>query len=133
MQELALVSVVAGALIIAVRGPSVLAPAAAVSAYRWVLETQARIRSLGVVVAALGGVMIVSAHGSDQGAAWVISIVGWLWGLGALLLMLVFTSLYREVAGGILDAIDDPAVVRALGVLGTLFGAFLVYLGIGVF
>ena len=32
-----------------------------------------------------------------------------------------------------MDALDDSAVLRVLGAIGTLFGAFLVYLGIGVF
>jgi hypothetical protein len=133
MNELALVSVAAGAVIIAVRGPFVLAPAASSAGGRWLIASSARIRVAGVLFAALGLAMIASAQSSAQGAAWVISIVGWFWALAAVFLLLIFTSFYRQIALGIMDALDDRAVMRVLGAIGTLFGAFLVYLGIGVF
>ena len=133
MSQLALVSVIAGAVIIAVRGPFVLAPTASSAAGRWLIASRARIRVAGVIFAALGLVMILSAHGSNQGTAWVISIVGWLWALAAVFLLLIFTSFYQRIALGIMDALDDSAVLRFLGAFGAVFGAFLVYLGIGVF
>ena len=133
MNQLALVSVVAGAIIIGVRGPFVLAPTASSAAGRWLIASRARIRVAGVIFAALGLVMILSAHGSNQGTAWVISIVGWLWALAAVFLLLIFTSFYQRIALGIMDALDDSAVLRFLGAFGAVFGAFLVYLGIGVF
>ena len=64
MNPLALVSVVAGAVIIAVRGPFVIAPAASSAAGRWLIASRARIRVAGVIFAALGLAMILSAHGS---------------------------------------------------------------------
>ena len=132
MNQLALVSVVAGAVIIAVRGPFVLAPAASSAGGRWLIASSARIRVAGVLFAALGLAMILSAQSSAQGAALVISILGWLWMLAAVFLLLIFTSLYQRIAVRIMDLLNDSAVLRWLGVIGTLFGAFLVYLGIGV-
>ena len=58
MSQLALVSVVAGAVIIAVRGPFVLAPAASSAGGRWLIASSARIRVAGVLFAALGLAMI---------------------------------------------------------------------------
>ncbi len=133
MSELALVSVVAGAVIIAVRGPFVLAPAASSAAGRWLIASRARIRAAGVIFGTLGLAMILSAHGATQPGAWVISIVGWFWALAAFFLLLIFTSFHQRIAGGILDALDDLALLRVIGAIGTLFGGFLVYLGIGVF
>jgi hypothetical protein len=133
MTQLALASVVAGAVIIAVRGPFVLAPAASSAGGRWLIASRARIRVAGVLFAALGLAMISSAQGSAQGASLVVYIVGWLWALAAVFLLLIFTSLYQRIAVGIMNALDDSAVLRVLGAIGTLFGAFLVYLGIGVF
>ena len=133
MTQLALVSVVAGAVIIAVRAPFVLAPAASAVRGRRLIASSARIRVAGVIFAALGLAMILSAHGAAQGAAWVISILGWLWMLVSVFLVLIFTSFYQRIALGIMDALDDSAVLRVLGAIGTLFGGFLVYLGIGVF
>ena len=133
MNELALVSVVAGAVIIAVRVPFVLAPAGAAAVARRFIASSTGIRVAGVLFAVLGLAMILSARGSAQGAAWVISILGWFWVLAAVFLLLIFTSFYQRVAVGIMDALDEPALLRLLGVVATLFGAFLVYLGIGVF
>jgi hypothetical protein len=133
MSQLALVSVVAGAVIIAVRGPFVLAPAASAAGGRWLIASTARIRLAGVVFAALGLAMILSAQDSAETAALAVSIVGWLWLLAAVFLLLIFTSLYQKIARGMLDALDDSAVLRVIGAIGTLIGAFLVYLGIAVF
>ena len=132
MDRLALVSVVAGAVMIVARGPMVVAPSVTVAAYRWLLASHARIRIMGVFIAALGLVMTRAAHGAEQDAAWVISILGWLF-LFATVFLLIFTSFYQKIALGFMDAVDDPAVLRVLGVIGALFGAFLIYLGIGVF
>ena len=133
MTQLALLSVVAGALIIAVRGPFVLAPAASFAGSRWLIASKARLRVAGVIFAALGLAMISSAQSSAQGAALVVSILGWLWVLGAVFLLLIFTSLYQRFIARIMNALEDSAVPRVAGVIGTLFGALLVYLGIGVF
>jgi len=133
MNELALVSVVAGAVIIAVRVPFVLAPLAAAAFARRFIASSAGIRVAGVLFAVLGLAMILSARGSAERAAWVISILGWFWVLAAVFLLLIFTSFYQRVAAGIMDALDEPALLRLLGVVATLFGAFLVYLGIAVF
>jgi hypothetical protein len=133
MNELAVVSVVAGAIIIAVRGPFVFAPAATAAVARQFIASNAGIRVAGVIFATLGLAMILSAQGSAEGAAWVISILGWFWVLAAVFLLLIFTSFYQRVAVGIMDALDEPALLRLLGVVATLFGAFLVYLGISVF
>jgi hypothetical protein len=133
MSQLALVSVVAGALIIAVRGPFVVAPAASAAGTRWLIASRARIRVAGVIFAALGLAMIFFAQSSAQGAALVISILGWLWVLPAVFLLLIFTSLYQRLVLGIMNALDDSALLRFIGLIGTVFGVFLVYLGIWVF
>ena len=133
MTQLALVSVVAGAIIIAVRGPFILAPAASSAASRWLIASRARVRVAGALFAVLGLAMIFSSQSSAQGAALVISILGWLWVLAAVFLLLIFTSLYQRFIVGIMNALEDSVVLRVAGVIGTLFGAFLVYLGIAVF
>jgi hypothetical protein len=133
MSQLALVSVIAGIVIIAVRAPFVLAPAASAAGGRWLIASRARIRVAGALFAALGLAMIFYAQGSTQWAALVVSILGWLWLLAAVFLLLIFTSLYQRIAVRIMDALDDSAVLRVIGAVATLFGAWLVYLGIAVF
>ena len=132
MDHLALVSVVAGAVMIVARGPMIVAPSVTVKAYRWLLGSHARIRVMGVFIAPLGLAMVLSAQGADRGAAWVISILGWLF-LLATVFLLIFAPFYQQLALGVMDAIDDRVVLRFLGAIGGLFGAFLIYLGIGVF
>jgi hypothetical protein len=132
VDHLALVSVVAGAVMIVARGPMIVAPSVTVNAYRWLLGSHARIRAMGVFIAPLGLAMVLSSQGADQGAAWFISILGWLF-LLATVFLLIFASFYQKLALGVMDAVDDPVVLRFLGAIGGLFGAFLIYLGIGVF
>ena len=133
MSQLALVSVIAGVVIIAVRAPFALAPAAAAAGGRWLIASTARIRVAGVLFATLGLAMIASAQSSTRWEALVVSILGWLWLLAAVFLLLIFTSLYQRIAVVIMNALDDSAVLRVIGVVATLFGAWLVYLGIAVF
>jgi hypothetical protein len=133
MTQLALMSVVAGAVIIAVRAPFLLAPEVSTAGGRWLIASRARIRVAGALFAPLGLAMAYAASGSDQGAAWVISILGWFWLLAAVFLLLIFTPLYQRIALVIMDVLDDPTVMRVLGAISVLFGALLVYLGVGVF
>ena len=129
MSQLALVSVVAGSIVIAARAPLVLTPAASSTGIRWLIGSDTRIRVAGGFFGVIGVAMILSANGSDHDAAWVILIGGWAWVVAASVLV-GNPSFYRDIVQRMLR---DPWRMRALGAIGALFGAFVVYLGIGVY
>jgi hypothetical protein len=64
MNELSLVYVAVGVLVIVVRGPLIFAPAATIDFYRRLLATDARVRVMGVVVGAVGLALIAEGRGS---------------------------------------------------------------------
>jgi hypothetical protein len=93
MPELAVLSIALGLLIAVARGPMVVAPRATLAAYRRVLETDVRVRMLGVGLASLGLGLIVFARGSDAGAARFLFAFGWLLAaIAALFGLILFRS-----------------------------------------
>ena len=130
MSELAIVSVVVGTLIVATRGPLVVAPVATLGAYRWLLASDSRVRVLGVCGMVLGLALALSARGVEGTAAGFLEGFGWVMVVGVLLLLMVFPRFYRELAASVFDAIEDAA--PALGALGVAFGILFIYLGLAV-
>jgi uncharacterized protein YjeT (DUF2065 family) len=130
MSELAIVTTAFGVLIVLVRGPLIFAPQATLGIYRKLLETHARIRVVGVCVAALGIALALSARGVDQTAAQVIFALGCLMGLFAAIPLLVYPSVYKGLADSFLAAVDDSTTLRAFGVLAVGIGAVFLYLGL---
>ncbi len=130
MSGLAIVSVVVGILIVATRGPLVVAPVATLGVYRALLASDSRVRLIGVCVIALGLALALSARGMEGAAAGFLGGFGWVMAVGAVLLLLAFPRFYRELAVSVLDAIEDAA--PALGAVGVAFGVLFVYLGLAV-
>ena len=129
LTQLAIVSVVAGIVVIAARAPLAIAPVASSTGIRWLIGSDARIRVAGGFFGVIGVAMILAANASDHDTAWVIRIGGWAWAVAAFMLV-VAPSVYRGIAQRVLQ---DSLRMRALGAIGALFGAFVVYLGIGVY
>ena len=78
ISNLALVSIIFGAIIILARGPFIFAPEAS---RKFLLESifanNTRIRIIGIFVVALGMIMANVAQGYDQTAALIIKYFGW--------------------------------------------------------
>jgi hypothetical protein len=133
MPELAVVSIALGILIVVARGPMVVAPQATLGAYRRVLETDARVRMLGVGLASLGLGLIVFARGSDAGAARFLFVFGWLLAAIAVLFGLILTSFFRRTASSFVNFLDDSidsAILRITGVIALGVATFFIYLGV---
>jgi hypothetical protein len=133
MPELAVVSIALGILIVVARGPMVVAPQATLGAYRRVLETDARVRMLGVGLASLGLGLIVFARGSDAGAARFLFVFGWLLAAIAVLFGLILTSFFRRIASSFVNFLDDSidsAILRITGVIALGVATFFIYLGV---
>jgi drug/metabolite transporter (DMT)-like permease len=133
MSDSGLVAIALGVLVIALRGPLIFAPEATTHFYRMLLATHTRVRSVGVVIGALGVALIVTFQEPQGALPWVLAGLGWLLAAGAVFL-LTLPSLYKRLADSVFDAVEDgrtvdPALVRGAGVLSVIVGALLIYWG----
>ncbi len=134
MSALGIACIVLGILVILSRGPPIFAPEATLRVYRNLIATNARLRVVGFVLAALGAALVRSGWGVDGLATQALSVLGWLLcfaGLAALL----FPGPWRRVGDSVLSSASesvDTALLRVLGVIAVAVGAAVVYLGLRV-
>jgi hypothetical protein len=133
MSHLALVSIALGTILIAARGPMLLAPAGTLGTYRSLIQSNARVRVLGVFGLLLGLAAIAAASGSEGTGAWVIWVWGWLALVVCALFVVPLASAYRRVAEAFLGSLENSNLTRTLGAVNIAIGALLVYLGLCVF
>jgi hypothetical protein len=133
MSSLAIISIVFGVFIVAVRTPLIFVPEATVAIYRKLISTNTKIRIMGICLVPLGLAMITIAMDSQQAAAMIIVVFGWIVAFIAVVLCLLFASIYKKIVEEFLDAIDDSSVFRLIGIIGTALGAFFIYLGLFVY
>ena len=131
MAPLAVACVALGLLVIVLRAPLIVAPEATLQAYRKVLASTARTRSVGVVVLTLGLTIAVPAWGSSRTLVGVLAVLGWLLSFSGALL-LVFPSAFRLLADDLLRSMSeavDEAFLRIMVVIAVAVGAALIYVG----
>ena len=131
MSEIAIVCVVLGVLIIATRGPLIFAPEQTLGVYRRVIQSDAGVRVIGILVGAIGAALVLAGRGPE--ASWtavLLVVAAFLASFAAL--MLLWPSLFRRLAETMLDIVSDSTVLRAVGVLAVALGAGLIYLGLRV-
>ena len=116
-----------GILIIATRGPLILAPEGTLRVYRSVLATSGRVRAMGCVLAPFGLAALLATEGAEGTLSHVIAFFGWALIAGSVFL-LVLPGAYQRFAWSILDAFDTAAL-RMTGVLGAGIGLLFVYYG----
>jgi len=131
MTKLALLSIILGIVMIALRGPLIFAPRAVMDSFRTLIASKTRVRVMGVIVVTFGLIMIVIPWGSEQAVALAIIIPGFMIAIVGTLLLLIFPSTYQVVAEFVFDL--DPKLHRGLGVLGVVFGIVFIILGLKVF
>ena len=124
MEPLAIATAIVAALIIASRGPLIIAPTATLDAYRRGLSTPRRIRLIGGLAASLAVALIVTAgqaQAQHGGIAAGMAGLGWLM-MGAAAWLVLAPQHYRRVAFALLDAVSDPTVLRLLGLFAVAIG-----------
>lgn len=129
MTVLQILTVAMGLLIIALRGPLIFAPVATRGFYLRLIATPRRVRAMAGVLAPLGLVLVAGARSGEDLAAIVMAVLGWMLLAGGAFLVL-FPALYQQIAEAVLEALDKPGALRAIGVLGVAVGVFLVSLGL---
>ena len=129
MSGLAAVTITLGVLIIVSRGSLVLFPKRTLDFTRRLVDRPSVIRLIGVFLALLGLMMIVTASGDDRAAAQFVLGTGWFFLAVSMALLVFFPSLYRGLTVTLLDVMEGGGGTRALGVLGVAVGIVFVYLG----
>ena len=127
MNELTVVSIAFGLLIIATRGPLIFAPEGTRRVYQSVIETPSRIRGLACAIGLLGLGALAGTTGTEGTLSTVMEVIGW-WLVGGGVLLLLFPAGYQRLARSFMDAFDSTAL-RAVGFLGVGVGALFIYFG----
>jgi len=133
MSNLALVSIIFGAIIILTRGPIIFVPEASMKFFlKLIFSSNTRIRIFGIFAVALGMIMINVAQGYDQTAALIIKYFGWFIVVVAGSISLIFTSIFKNICLNIMGNMDE-LILRIIGIFGVGLGAIFIYLGLVVF
>ncbi|MCP3985380.1 MAG: hypothetical protein GY723_13405 [bacterium] len=134
MEPLAVVTLIVAVLIIMVRGPLIIAPAATLNAYRRWISTTSRIRLIGGLMVLLTPHLIWTGregHAQHGGIAMGIEGLGWF--LAAIALWLIIApGHYQRLAYAMLGAFLDPTVARAIGVFAVAIGLGLGWIALFV-
>lgn len=133
MSHLAIVSIVMGAVLIAIRGPLLIAPEATTELYRQLAATDTRIRVAGILGILLGLWMVLSVSESLGLGAWVFWIWGWFLVVACVLLLLIFVSAYRSFVEATVAWFERSRLLRPLGAFAVVLGVLLIGLGGAVF
>jgi len=131
VSEAGVVSIVLGIVLVCSRGALLVAPAATLRWFEGLIATNAGTRALGAVALALGAVTVWAGASEDTGLATVLSVIGWaIVGFSAFALVL-FPSVYQDLARALLPASEseDTTGWRVVGLAGVAIGGLLIYFG----
>ncbi|MCP4749799.1 MAG: hypothetical protein GY866_02810, partial [Proteobacteria bacterium] len=107
MSNLALVSIVVGAVIVAVRAPFVVVPRKTIQLYRLLFATNTRTRILGMTGFILWSTVVVFSRESDIYFAKFVFLLGVICGLASLLFFVVFTTGFRNWVTDLMDSMSE--------------------------
>jgi uncharacterized protein YjeT (DUF2065 family) len=130
VDSLQVLYILIGMLIIAVRAPMIFAPSATLAFFDRLVSTNTGVRAIGLVIAPLAAALVVFAQGEAR-AAEITRAMGWLFAAVTLWLLAAPAS-YRRLARGVLSVLDDPAIVRVIGLVAVATGVGMIYVGLYV-
>ena len=134
MSNLAIISIILGAIILAVRVPFIIAPEKTVKAYRYLFAANTRTRIFGITGIILWALAIYYSHTANVPQANIIFILGIIAGMGALIFLLIFTTGYRNWVNDLMNSMPkNKGILRVLSFVPAAIGVWLIYLGIVVF
>ncbi|MGE4605265.1 MAG: hypothetical protein AAEJ52_00820 [Myxococcota bacterium] len=128
MEPMAIVMAFLAVFYIVFRGPLVVAPRAAIAFERRLYATTGRLRSFGWVILVLYAAPLIltarQAHTAPGDAAVWIERFGWFAAASAVWIIAT-PGPWKRFMDSFWDAVSDPPVLRAIGVLSVAFGLFL--------
>ena len=132
MNSVGLVTMFLGVLVIAVRGPLLIAPGATIRQFHALTATKTRIRGLGVALATMA-MLVLWGGSSEEGAlASFLLIVGCFLLFVAVPWLLLFPQTYKDLVDAFVpeNTLGNLVVWRLLGVVGVCFGGLIFYVGL---
>ncbi len=136
MDPLAVVTAILAALHVVYGVPPIVAPSAAVVLERRLFySTPARLRMVGVLLLVPVALPLIATARDARAAHGEVSL--WLEGLGwfaaaASVWTIAAPGLWQRLAVSFWDAVDEPALRRAVGVFSVAFGVFLGWIALFV-
>ena len=121
-----------GLIVVCGRLPLMVAPAATLRWVKALIETNTRLRILGVIALLVATGMIWAGGAEDSILASVLTIWGWAIVAMSTSLLMIFPGVYRKIASAFLPAAGDESLPgwRLIGGLGTMIGLLLIYSGV---
>jgi hypothetical protein len=132
MSEVGITSIALGVLIVCSRLPLWVAPAAFLGWFKRVIETNTRIRLLGLIVLAIGAGMIWGSATEHSILASILTIWGWWIVAIGTTGLLIFPGVYHAIASAVLPIKEETSLPgwRSIGILGSIVGSLLIYFGV---
>jgi len=131
MTTLGLVLILVGFLIVVTRGPLIFAPVATRDLYLSLFDTNAKMRVVGWVGAAMGVLLMVGGQGNPESIATVLFYLGAFIALLALIAIMPFPGAMRNVATNVWSAFS-VGFLRGIGLVSTLLGIVLILYGLSL-
>ena len=131
MTAVGIVTITLGVLVVCGRGGLLVAPEATLGWFKETIASNARLRTLGAFLMALGAAMVWASASEDSGLGTFLTIFGWgILGISALLLVL-FPGVYRAIANPFMPSDTSGFFLwRFAGLVGTLIGVLIIYFGV---
>ncbi len=132
MNEVGIVSIVLGVLVVCGQGFQVVAPVATLGWFQRLISSDGRMRTAGAFLVAIGAVMVWAGNSEDSGLAGVLLFLGLASVAGSTLLLVLFPGAYRALAGVFLPSDSSGRLVgwRIHGLVGVIVGVLLIYFGV---
>lgn len=134
MEPLAVSLAVLAALVLVARGLLLFAPAATVRTWLRIVRSPTALRGFALLLGGLGTLVITTARPAHDAHGWIAVVaegIGWAM-LAVAAWLLAWPEGYRRVAETFLDAMDDEATLRAIGVIGVAVGLGIAWLAFAV-
>lgn len=131
MSPVAIVIILIGALIALTRGPLIFAPLKVRDFYLRLLDSDGRMRGIGISIALLGTVCIWTGQGGLGTAATLLSGFGVFLVVVATAFFILFAHAARRLATSIWGGFSETTL-RLIGIASTVTGLALVYYGLSI-
>ncbi len=131
MSAAGIVTIVLGAMVVAGRVALLVAPEATLGWFKETIANNARLRTLGAFLMALGAAMVWASASEDSGLGTFLTIFGW----GILVisapLLVLFPGVYRAIANPFMPSdTSDYFLWRFAGLAGAAIGVLIIYFGV---